>query len=53
MVEVGIVDLVPAGGTEELDAVDVDDDLVAGPAEAEACVVAWKGQKTAAQERQA
>lgn len=31
MVEVGIVDLVPAGGAEELGAVDVDGDLVAGP----------------------
>jgi hypothetical protein len=31
VVEVRIIDLVPVGGTEELSAVDVDDDLVAGP----------------------
>jgi hypothetical protein len=31
VVEVGIVDPVPAGGAEELGAVDVDGDLVAGP----------------------
>jgi hypothetical protein len=31
MVEVRIIDLVPVGGAEELGAVDVDDDLVAGP----------------------
>ena len=30
VVEIGIVDLVPAGGAEELGAVDVDGDLVAG-----------------------
>jgi hypothetical protein len=31
MIEVGIVDLVPAGGAEELGAINVDGDLVAGP----------------------
>jgi hypothetical protein len=50
MVEVGIVDLVAAGGAEELGAVDVDDEKSSawststaiwwsGPAEAEACEV--------------